>query len=64
MLFVFLEDNEKIQTELRELRIIYYSQKELYEDLAEKMKFFSKVSAIFWSIRNLTVMVPWWVRYA
>ncbi|XP_065064438.1 protein fantom-like [Rhopilema esculentum] len=40
------DENEKVQNELKEVRVNYYSQKELYEDLADKMKFFSKESNI------------------
>ena len=45
MLF-FPDENEKVQNELKEVRVNYYSQKELYEDLADKMKFFSKVPCL------------------
>lgn len=37
------DENEKVQAELKELRVNFYSQKELCDDLSDKMKFFSRV---------------------
>ena len=40
---LFPESAEKLQTELRELRVQHYTLKEQHDDLREKMKFFTKV---------------------
>ena len=40
---MFTESAEKLQTELRELRVQHYTLKEQHDDLKEKMKFFTKV---------------------
>lgn len=37
------ESAEKLQTELRELRVQHFTVKEQHDDLKEKMKFFTKV---------------------
>lgn len=42
--FFFSESAEKLQSELRELRVQHYTLKEQHDDLKEKMKFFTKVS--------------------
>ena len=36
--------HEKLQQEFRELQIQYFQMKEQYDDLQEKLKFFTKVS--------------------
>ena len=41
--FVILESAEKLQSELRDLRVQFYTLKEQHDDLKEKMKFFTKV---------------------
>ena len=40
---MFTESAEKLQTELREMRVQHYTLKEQHDDLKEKMKFFTKV---------------------
>ena len=40
---LFPESAEKLQTELREMRVQHYTLKEQHDDLKEKMKFFTKV---------------------
>lgn len=43
VVFVILESAEKLQSELRDLRVQFYTLKEQHDDLKEKMKFFTKV---------------------
>lgn len=45
--FLFLESAEKVQEELRELRIQHYTLKEQYDTLKEKMKFFTRVRLLY-----------------
>lgn len=40
---IIVESAEKLNAELRELRVQHYTLKEQYDDLKEKMKFFTKV---------------------
>ena len=40
-----VESAEKLQSELREVRVQHYTLKEQHDDLKEKMKFFTKVTA-------------------
>ena len=40
---ILTESAEKLQVELRDLRVQYFTLKELHDDLREKMKFFTKV---------------------
>ena len=42
-LFSPLESAEKLESELRGLRVQHYALKEQHDDLKEKMKFFTKV---------------------
>ena len=42
-LLFLLESAEKLQSELRELRVQHYTLKEQHDELKEKMKFFTKV---------------------
>ncbi|XP_041375657.1 protein fantom-like [Gigantopelta aegis] len=52
------DSNEKTQQEFREMQINYYQVKEQYDDLEEKMKFFTKESAIdFTEIEEALVLV-------
>ena len=39
-----VESAEKLQSELREVRVQHYTLKEQHDDLKEKMKFFTKVT--------------------
>lgn len=43
LLFLCLEMHEKLQQEYRELQLQHYQIKEEYDDIKEKMKFFTKV---------------------
>lgn len=40
----YVESAEKLQSELREVRVQHYTLKEQHDDLKEKMKFFTKVT--------------------
>ncbi|XP_020602821.1 protein fantom-like isoform X2 [Orbicella faveolata] len=52
------ESAEKLQTELRELRVQHYTLKEQHDDLKEKMKFFTKESAVdFQEIEEALVLI-------
>ena len=48
------ESAEKLQAELRELRVQHYTLKEQHDDLKEKMKFFSKV--IYGPLQSATII--------
>ena len=43
LVIIIVESAEKLNAELRELRVQHYTLKEQYDDLKEKMKFFTKV---------------------
>ncbi|KAK6185889.1 hypothetical protein SNE40_008027 [Patella caerulea] len=52
------ESNEKLQSELREVQINYYQIKEQYDDLQEKMKFFTRESGVdFTEIEEALVLI-------
>lgn len=52
------ESAEKLNSELRELRVQHYTLKEQYDDLKEKMKFFTKESAVdFQEIEEALVLI-------
>ncbi|XP_078365018.1 protein fantom-like isoform X2 [Oculina patagonica] len=52
------ESAEKLQSELRELRVQHYTLKEQHDDLKEKMKFFTKESAVdFQEIEEALVLI-------
>ncbi|RMX59574.1 hypothetical protein pdam_00003649, partial [Pocillopora damicornis] len=52
------ESAEKLNAELRELRVQHYTLKEQYDDLKEKMKFFTKESAVdFQEIEEALVLI-------
>jgi len=52
------ESAEKLQAELRELRVQHYTLKEQHDDLKEKMKFFTKESAVdFQEIEEALVLI-------
>ena len=40
----FLESNENLHDEIRDLKVNHFSLKEKHDELMEKMKFFTKVS--------------------
>ncbi|XP_048576646.1 protein fantom-like isoform X2 [Nematostella vectensis] len=49
---------EKVEEELRQLRVQHYTLKEQYDDLREKMKFFTKESAVdFQEIEEALVLI-------
>ncbi|KAJ7360419.1 Protein fantom [Desmophyllum pertusum] len=52
------ESAEKLHSELRELRVQHYTLKEQHDDLKEKMKFFTKESAVdFQEIEEALVLI-------
>lgn len=52
------ESAEKLQSELRDLRVQFYTLKEQHDDLKEKMKFFTKESAVdFQEIEEALVLI-------
>lgn len=54
-----VESAEKLQSELREVRVQHYTLKEQHDDLKEKMKFFTKVTGgrIFYVYDNVMLII-------
>jgi hypothetical protein len=42
-MYLFTETHEQLQAQFREMQLEHYQLKEEYDDLKEKMKFFTKV---------------------
>lgn len=47
---LFTETHEQLQAQFRQMQLEHYQLKEEYDDLKEKMKFFTKVWRLHWML--------------